>query len=137
MHNKLSNKRIVVGLLVAPLSSFVATLIYFIILGFIDKSLQEGLSFGLFIALIGTLVFAYPGTCIVGLGLITYYKRDVNKLNLGKFIVTALILTALVANVQLLEDGFGIAYLLSAAASSACFWIIAIYPNRYSPKSSS
>jgi hypothetical protein len=136
MTAKLSIKRIIAALLFAPLSTFVVTFGYFLILGLTSNSMKEAVGFDLFVAFLATTLFSYPGNRVVGLGLIVFYRQDASKLSPAKFIVTALALTVIIANVELLEDGFGIAYLLSAAASSACFWLIAIYPSRHSPERS-
>ena len=87
----------------------------------------------LLVATFGAILFAYPATLFLGLLMYFVSRNSGWGKKLWVYVFTAVILTALIANSELLEkDGlFGLIYLSSAALCSYTFWLIAIsWPSR-------
>lgn len=123
----MSKIKVFMGLLVAPLSTIPISAIWFSLLGIYDSNLLNGFQLGVVVGVIGTVLIAYPATIILCLTLWWVYRKNTDKLTWKLFLTSALIATLLIGNTELLEDSFGVVYLMSAASCSVLFWFIAVY----------
>jgi len=121
-------KSLTLAFLIAPLSTFPATLLS----GLLFRPFMDGRAIDfdglLLIAAIGTIIFSYPATIILGVSIYALSRKHPIGKNPWLYIITALGVTAVLANSELLDkNGFyGLIYLSSAAGCSWLFWFIAI-----------
>jgi len=131
--NLASWKSLLAGVIIAPLITvpvtFLCSALYF------PFSHSSSFDFGgvLLIAIFGLIIFSYPATLILGLGIYFSSKNKQIGLSPWLYIITAFVLTAGIANTELLDKNglFGLIYLSCAIGCSWLFWFISIHrPNQ-------
>ncbi|NVJ61132.1 MAG: hypothetical protein HWE27_12130 [Gammaproteobacteria bacterium] len=122
------NTDLLAAIATAPLMTFPSIFI----VGFLFLPFMGGRAFDieafLLFATVGTIVFAYPATIILGPLIFFLFRKSKWKYSAWPYLSIALLVTAAIANRELFDKNglMGAMYLMSALLCSWFFWLIAI-----------